>query len=460
MRLVSGFGTTDTVTAKQVAPLTVEVRDNAGAPVPVGTIVRFTGVPSAASAEMLVTTLTGATFTNVLAVEANAQGRASVLVQFGTVAGPARIAITVPTTGAQDTARYTVQPGQPATVKLAPSDTAMYVGRTYALRGSVVDRFANVRTEPLAYTVSAAGVSISGAGVVSASATGRYTLRATAGTASTTSLVSVVPQGTLTAARSVGSGLRIVSIELDGSDYRDLTSVVNGGGGPRPRWIAGTNTIVYSHYDGSRQVLRTVDQEGRVAPFLPSAPPTMTDQSEASPAAAAPVVYFSAYDSQCRSGGNNCLYRGAVDGSNVEMLSLTLPYRGITVQPAASPDGSKVAFAFDFSGSEIRVFDYASKTVASWAVQGAFPCWSPDGARIAWVEPAFGGHWVMNADGTNAHRIEPAPATYRQSSISWSRDSKWIIANNVDGMLHLVEVDKGTEIPLPFTFGYGPAGLK
>ena len=169
------------------------------------------------------------------------------LVQFGIVAGPARVAITVPTTGAQDTARYTVQPGQAATVKLAPSDTAMYVGRTYTLRGRVVDRFANVRTEPVTYTVSAAGASVSGAGIVSASVIGRYTLRATAVNASATSLVSVVPQGTLTAVRSVGSGLRIVSVELDGSDYRDLTSVVNGGGGPRPRWIPGTNTIVYSH---------------------------------------------------------------------------------------------------------------------------------------------------------------------------------------------------------------------
>jgi Tol biopolymer transport system component len=407
---------------------------------------------------MLVTSLTGTTFTNVITVETNAQGRASALVQFGTVAGPAHIAVTVPTTGAQDTARYTVQPGQPTAVKLAPSDTAMYVGRTYALRGGVVDRFANVRPDPVTYTVSTGGVTVSGAGVVSASATGRYTVTATAGSASTTSLVSVVPQGRLTAVRSVGSGLRIVSLELDGSDYRDLTSVVSGGGGPRPRWIAGTNTIVYSHYDGSRQVLRTVDQDGRVAPFLGSPPPTMTDQAEASPAATAPVVYFSAYDSQCPSGGNNCLYRTGVDGSNVEMLSLTLFYSGVTLQPAASPNGSKVAFAM--SGQVIRVFDYASKTVSSWSAQGSFPSWSPDGARIAWVEPSFGGHWVMNADGTNARRIEPAPATYRQSSISWSRDSKWIIASNFDGTLHVVEVDTGTEIPLPFTFGYGPAGLK
>ena len=141
------------------------------------------------------------------------------------------------------------------------------------------------------------------------------------------------------------------------------------------------------------------------------------------------------------------------------MLSLTLFYGG-TVQPAASPDGSKVAFGFDNAGPQIRVFDYASKTVSSWRVLGSFPSWSPDGARIAWVEPSFGGHFVVNADGTNGRRIEPAPSTYRQSSISWSRDLKWIIASNLDGTLHLVEVDKGTEIPLPFTFGYGPAGLK
>jgi len=41
MRLVSGFGMTDTVTAKPTAPPTVEMRDNVGELVPAGTVVRF-----------------------------------------------------------------------------------------------------------------------------------------------------------------------------------------------------------------------------------------------------------------------------------------------------------------------------------------------------------------------------------------------------------------------------------
>jgi hypothetical protein len=44
--LVSGYNLTDTISARQVTALVVEVRDAQGAVVPQGTIVRFTPVPT------------------------------------------------------------------------------------------------------------------------------------------------------------------------------------------------------------------------------------------------------------------------------------------------------------------------------------------------------------------------------------------------------------------------------
>lgn len=458
IRLISGFDVSDTIQAKPTAALIVEVRDSSGAIAPQGTVVRFTGVPTATfGTEILVQSLTSTTLGSFATGETDAAGRAGVLLQFGVVAGPARIAISAPTVGVQDTARFTVLPGRPSRIALAPSDTAMYAARTFTIRGGVVDRFGNVRSDPVVYSTSAPAVSVSAARVVSASAIGRYTLTATAGTISGTSAISVVPQGTMTAVWGGGSGLRIISVGLDGSGFRDLASVVDGGIGPRPRWIPGSNAIVYTHYDGTYQLLRTVDQDGRVSVLVSNPPATMTHQAEPSPSAAAPVLYFSAYDSRCGS-DFYCLHRSGIDGSAPELLGTFITPRGVTWRPAASPDGSKVAFVT--SGTIIRVFDYATKSVSGWSVPGQHPSWSPDGSRIAYVPQSGGLLRVINADGSNGRPITQSDRTYVEGPISWSSDSKWILARRGGGPLDLVDVETGIALPLPYTNGYSTGSLK
>jgi hypothetical protein len=459
--LVAGANVTDTVTARPTTALLVEVHDSSGGLAPQGTVVRFTGVPTQTQGpEMFVEALTSTTFSNFATGTTDAAGRAGVLVAFGQVAGKARIAISVPTLDLQDTARYTVQPGKAVRITLAPTDTAVYAGRTFTLRGGVVDRFGNERTDPVTYTSSPAGVSVSTAGVVNATTLGRFTITATAtalGNATGSMSVSIVPTGTLAAVRST-NGLRIVSVGLDGSGYRDLTSVNDGGIGPKPRWIPGTNTIVYSHYDGTYQVLRTVDQDGRVATLIANPPSTMTHQAEPSPAANAPVLYFSAYDSRC-SEYYYCLHRSKPDGTGSELLGNLIATNEVTWRPAASPDGGKVAFVT--TGTLIKVFDYASKTVSSWSVPGQSPSWSPDGTRIAYVPQNGGTLRVVNADGTN-QRVVTSSSTrlYGEGPISWSSDSRWILAHANGPTLDLVEVATGMVLPLPFTTDYVSASLK
>lgn len=456
IQFISGANTTDTVGARPTAALVVEVRDAAGAIAPQGTVVRFTAVPSGTFAtEMLVQSLTSNSFSTFATGATDAAGRAGVLVQFGSVAGPARIAVSAPTIGVEDTARFTVLPGQPSRVTLAPADTAIYAGRTFTLRGGVVDRFGNVRSDPVVYSVSAAGVSVSGAGVVGASAIGRYTVTATAGSSSGSSAVSVIPQGTLAAVRSGPAGLRVISVGLDGSDLRDLTAVADGGIGPRPKWIPGSNTIIHSHFNGALQLLRTVDAEGRVAAFFADPPATMTHQAEPSPAAGAPVLYFSAYDSRC-STIVYCLHRSNVDGTAPELLGVLIAPGEVTWRPSASPDGSRVAFVT--TGTNIKVFDYATKTTSTWSVPGQHPSWSPDGSRIAYV-PQFGGTLrLVNADGTNQRVVGPSNRSYNEGPISWSSDSKWLLARGTTW--DLVEVETGIVIPLAHLNAYRDVSLK
>ena len=458
VRLISGFDVTDTVTARPTAALVVEVHDSSGAVAPQGTVVRFTAVNNGATPEMLVQSLSSTSFSTFAAAETDAAGRTGVLVQLGTIAGTARIVVAAPTIAVQDTARYTVLPGNASRVLLSPSDTALYTGRNFTLRGGVVDRFNNVRTDPVTYTVTGPGVSVTNTGVVSASAIGRYTVTATAGTSSSSTGISVVPQGTLAATRSTANGLRIISVALDGSGLKDLTSVSDGGIGPRPKWMPGSNSIIYSHYDGTNQILRIVDQDGRVTPFISSPPATMTHQAEPSPSPNAPVVYFSAYDTRC-SDIFYCLYRSARDGSAPELLGTLIAPNQVTWRPSSSPDGSRVAFVT--TGTVIKVFDYPSKSVLGWGIAGQHPSWSPDGTRIAFVQQFGGSLRVINAaDGSGQRVISPANRTYTEGSISWSADSKWVVAKSNAGTLDLIEVDTGTMLPLGYTTSYQSGSLK
>ena len=455
LTLVSGYNLTDTITAKPAQALVVEVRDANGAIVPNGTVVRFTAVINSYTPEMTVEGLTSSYYDTFATGETNDAGRVAVLVQLGAVAGPARIAIWVPTLGVQDTARYTVLPGQPAGILLMPSDTSMYTSGSYTIRGGVVDRLNNARSDPVVYTASSPGVSVSSSGVVTASTTGRYTLTATAGAATGSSGLSVVPQGTV-AALVYRNGFRIVTFNLDGSGFHDVVGVIDGGIGPRPRWLPGSSTIIYTELVNGLQQMRTIDASGKVSTFFPSPPATMTHQAEPSPSANAPVLYFSAYDSRCADYAY-CLFRSGIDGTNPELLGDVIG-PGEALRPSASPDGSKVAFVT--SGLQIKVFDYTTRTVSAWSVTGNYPAWSPDGTQIAYAQQYGGPLHLVNADGTN-QRVITGSRAYSESAAAWSPDSKWLIAQNVDyGALDIIEVATGKALPISNGAGYGSVSWK
>ena len=452
LALVSGYNLTDTIDAKPVKALVVEVRDDRGAIVPQGTIVRFSAGGTFQS-EMLVGALTSTFYSTFATGETDGAGRASVIVQMGTVAGPARIAISVPTLGVQDTARYTVLPGQPSRILITPLDTAMYVGASYTIRGGVVDRWFNVRTDPVVFTATA-GASVSSSLAVTASTFGRYTLTGTAGSLSATTHFSVVPQGTVAALIYRDDGFHIVTFNLDGSGFHDVVRVIDGGIGPRPRWVPATSTIIYAEYVGGLEQLRTVDANGKVSPFFPSPPATMTHEAEPSPSANAPVLYFSAYDSRCAGGSAYCVFRSGIDGSNPELLGDVIAPGEVNPHPSASPDGSKVAFVT--SGPQIKVFDYTTRTVSTWSVAGNYPAWSPDGTQIAYADQTGQPLHVINADGTNQRVIILDIGSYAESGVAWSPDSKWLIAQNiVNGTLDIIEVATGKVLPITTGVGYG-----
>jgi hypothetical protein len=458
--LIGGFDVTDTAAALLKEPLVVEVRDSSGAVVPQGTVLRFSALlRDDATQEVQVRSFGSLSdFSSDVEAVTDAAGRAQISVRLGYSAGAARLIVAARTLAVLDTARYTVLPGNATSVRLSPRDTALYVGRSLTLRGGVADRYGNFRTEPVTYAVSAPGVSVSTGGVVSASAIGRYTVTATGGGVPGSVEISVVPQGTMAAVANTAVGPRIVSVGLDGSDLRTLTKFGSGDVGPEATWIPGTNNIIYSDFNGTYERLRIVDQAGKVTAFLATPPPTMTHQAEPAPSLNAPVMYFSAFDTRC-SEIYYCLYRSGRDGSAPQLLGALFAPDEATWRPSSSPDGSRVAFVT--TGPVVKVFDYASKTVLPWSVFGQRPSWSPDGSRIAFV-PERGGrlHLINAADGSGDQVLTPDSRTYVEGPISWSSDSKWLLARADAGVLDLIEVATGKVLPLPYTAAFQSGSLK
>jgi len=134
---------------------------------------------------------------------------------------------------------------------------------------------------------------------------------------------------------------------------------------------------------------------------------------------------------------------GSVDGS--PLVRLTDPGNPPSDHPVAySPDGSRVLFIrekppYDHSGP-MNVFVVRNdgsglvrlnppKTTSLLDGQS----WSPDGGQVA-VVASRDGHdgnavFVVNVDGTNAHRITPWSVTLRAE---WSPDGEWIVFDKAD----------------------------
>jgi Tol biopolymer transport system component len=103
------------------------------------------------------------------------------------------------------------------------------------------------------------------------------------------------------------------------------------------------------------------------------------------------------------------------------------------LEPAYSPDGTKIAFASWRSGSlEIWVCDSDS----SHPVQLTFnstsnrPRWSPDGKLITFYSEGKGNSdiYVVRADGGVPKQLTTVPST--DGNPEWSADGKWIYFNS------------------------------
>jgi TolB protein len=96
------------------------------------------------------------------------------------------------------------------------------------------------------------------------------------------------------------------------------------------------------------------------------------------------------------------------------------------IDPAWSPDGTKIAFSSRRTGSNdlfvMNADGTGTRRLTSTKEDDLRPTWSPDGTRIAFARS--GDLFVMNADGSGAHSV--VASRDEESQPAWSPDGDWI----------------------------------
>jgi Tol biopolymer transport system component len=146
------------------------------------------------------------------------------------------------------------------------------------------------------------------------------------------------------------------------------------------------------------------------------------------------------------SDGNWELYMANADGSNRVNLTQTPDVNEL--YPHVSPDGERVCFVVDTGEGDATVrsvyymnLDGTGRTkVADNARQ---PCWSPDGAAIAYLKSEFEKFTYLDYAtkgvviydvATGIHTEHPNSGLHHLYNLCWSPDGEWFVATVHGGM--------------------------
>jgi len=115
-------------------------------------------------------------------------------------------------------------------------------------------------------------------------------------------------------------------------------------------------------------------------------------------------------------------------------------------------------YAFTGNDGQVWVYDRETEQHIGLPVPGVFPEWSPDGSRIAYIETETNRIRLMAPGGPPGPYLSSPGLTVAWQQITWSRDSRWILAKQ--GLLTLIEVATGMALPLAGSYSDNTAALR
>ncbi len=161
-------------------------------------------------------------------------------------------------------------------------------------------------------------------------------------------------------------------------------------------------------------------------------------------------------------GQSSDLYKMSLDGRN--KIAITHGPRGaMNVEPAISPDGTKLAFASDRSGNIMAyILDFSTNATRRLTYAGTYtasPAWSPDGKRIAFASDT-GKHfdiYIVDVDGKNLQKLtsaqKPNGRGANNEDPTFSPDGRFILFRSDrtgNYQLYVISVDGKNEYRLTF----------
>lgn len=446
INVLSGAGIADTVTHVPASPLRVRVRGSDGAPL-AGVRVEFRAEPAGS-----VYLLAGGPPREDFAATTDKDGLASVQIGFGVRAGPAAVVIAAPAAGAVDTATYTVLPGGAARVLGAPSDSTVYVGASYPLRGVVMDRFDNPRTDRVTFSAVSGPVTVAGE-AVRGQAIGRGRVAARAGRLADTMDVSVVPTGVLAVRTNRGingTATDVIVVQVDGSQARTIAppgeyrvfEPAQGLG-----WAPGGGDVLLAQGEGL-SLVNAATAARRVVVQRASHGARFSRDGQ--------WIYFSA---------NGTLFRVRPDGSGIENVNPPddTPFnRAFNHSPSPSPDGRYLAYVADpghvSRQTFVRVYDLATRTRRPTSLAGTNVAWAPSGDVLVYADDDYRLH-LVRSDGSAIRALGRYEG--RVAWFDWSPDGRWIVTAAVWGPpVTLIESATGMQLPLGWAASDGDAAWR
>jgi Tol biopolymer transport system component len=235
--------------------------------------------------------------------------------------------------------------------------------------------------------------------------------------------------------------------DLDGSNLRTVAPLAASG----VRWDPTGHQIAFA---GLGDQIATTDTAGnyRVAAASTQAASILYGPQYS---ADGQWLYYTADDH----GVNPNVWRVRPTDSTTAVKFLNLEDEG---EPSPSPDGTRVAMVAVFTPYQLQIYSIGAGTLANTgAFNGVGPVWGPSGDAIAYV-PLFnnavyqsvaglGPIQLVNADGSG-HRVVGSPTALYSDGFSWSPDGQWIVAaNQVTGLLDLIDVATDSTLPLGYT---------